>query len=122
MCKRVACQTILMVILAMGSIAWGAQMPRSINNDRDLKSALKAAKTPEDHARIAAYCKAKANRLDDEAAAYEEAAATFRQGPVVKNITAPNTAARYDFMAKGFREEARSNRELAATHLQLAWH
>ena len=120
MYKRMTCQTLLMMILAFGSIAWGGQMPQSINNDKDLKSALKAAKTPQDHVRIAAYCKGKAERLDAEAAGYEEAAASYRNGPVVKNLMAPNTAARYENMAKGFREEAQSNRELAASHEQMA--
>ena len=119
MYTRTTCQTFLMMTLAFGSIAWGARMPRSINNDKDLKSALKAAKTSEDSGRIAAYCKAKAERLDAEAAGYEQAAETYRNGPLVKNITAPNTAARYDYIAKGFREEAQSNRELAASQEQL---
>jgi hypothetical protein len=109
-----------MMTLVLGSIAWGIEMPRSINNDKDLKSALKAAKTPEDHARIAAYCEAKAQKLDAEAAKYEQAAETYRNGPVVKNVTAPNTAARYDSMAKRLRKEAKSSREMAASHQQWA--
>ncbi len=112
--------TLLMVALALGSIAWGVQMPQSINNDRDLKTALKAAKTPEDHERIAAYCKAKAERLEAQAAGYEQAAASIRNAPVVKNIEAPNTAARYEAMAKGFREEAQSSRELEASNERMA--
>ncbi|MGA3323866.1 MAG: hypothetical protein ABSF45_05295 [Terriglobia bacterium] len=120
MSKRMTCQTLLMMILAFGSIAWGARMPQSINNDKDLKSALKAAKTPEDHWRIAAYCEAKAETLDVQAAGYEEAAATYRRGPVVKNLMAPNTAARYDSLAKGFREKAQSKRELAASQEHMA--
>ena len=95
-------------------------MPRAINNDRDLKTALKAAKTPEDHERIAAYCKAKAEGLDSQAAGYEQAAATYRNGPVVKNIMAPNTAARYESMAQGFRQEAQSSRELEASNERMA--
>jgi hypothetical protein len=109
-----------MMILAFGSIALGTHMPQAINNDRDLRSALKAAKTPDDHGRIAAYCKAKADSLDAQAAGYEQAASTYRNGPVVKNLMAPNTAARYDSMAKGLREQAQSNRELAASHEQMA--
>lgn len=120
MYKRMTCQTLLMMILALGSIALGTNMPQAINNDRDLRSALKAAKTPEDHGRIAAYCKAKADSLDAQAAGYEQAAASYRNGPVVKNLMAPNTAARYDSMAKGLREQAQSNRELAASHEQMA--
>ena len=57
---RMMCQTVLMMTLALGSIAWAVQMPQTINSDKDLKTALKAARAPEDHARIAAYCKAKA--------------------------------------------------------------
>lgn len=120
MSKRITCQTILVMALALGSIAWAVQMPQSINNDKDLKSALKAAKTPEDHERIAAYCQAKADRLNAEAAGYEQAAAGYRNGPVVKNIMAPNTAARYDSMAKEFRQEAQASRELAASNQQMA--
>jgi hypothetical protein len=118
MYMRITCQTFLMMTLAFGSIAWAVRIPRSINNDKELRSALKAAKTPEDHERIAAYCNAKADRLDAEAAAYEQAAETYRNGPVVKNLTAPNTAARYDGIAKAFREEAQANRELAASQEQ----
>jgi hypothetical protein len=117
--SRMICQALLLT-LVFGSIAWGGQMPQSINSDKDLKSALKAARTPEDHMRIAAYCKGKAERLDAQAAGYEEAAAAYRNGPVVKNLMAPNTAARYESIAKGFREQARSNRELAASHEQMA--
>jgi hypothetical protein len=108
-----------MMTLALGSTAWGARMPQSINNDKDLKSALKSARSPEDHQRIAAYCKAKADSLDAQAAGYENAAESYRNGPVVKNISAPNTAARYDSLAKGLRAEAQSNRQLAALHEQM---
>jgi hypothetical protein len=120
MYKRLTCQTFLMMILALGTIAWGVQMPPWISNDRDLKSALKAAKTPEDHERIAAYYAVKADRQDAAAADYEKAAAACRNGPVVKNLTAPNTAARYEYIAKEFRDAARSNRKLAASHEQIA--
>jgi hypothetical protein len=117
---KMTCQVLLMMTLALGSIAFGIQMPQSINNDRDLKTALKAAKTPEDHQRIAAYYHAKAESLDSQASGYEQAATTYRNGPVVKNIMAPNTAARYEAMAKGFRQEAQTNRELAASQEQMA--
>jgi len=120
MFKRITCQTLLMMTMALGSIAWGVQMPQSIHNDRDLRSALKAAKTPADHERIAAYYKAKAERLSAQAADYQEAAMTFRKGPVVKNLTAPNTAARYEYIAEGFREQAKTNRQLWKSQEQMA--
>lgn len=120
MYTRITCQALLVMTLALGSLAWGAPMPQSINTDKELKSALKVAKTPQDHERIAAYYKAKAQTLDSQAAGYEQAAATLRNGPVVKNITAPSTAARYEALAKGLREQAQSNRQLAASQEQLA--
>lgn len=117
---RMTCQALLMMTLAFGSIAFGVQMPQAINNDKDLRSALKAAKTPEDHARVAAYYKAKAESLDARAAGYEQAATSYRNAPVVKNLTAPNTAARYDSMVKEFRQEAQYNRELMASQEKMA--
>jgi hypothetical protein len=95
-------------------------MPQSINNDKDLKSALKAAKTAQDHERISAYYKTRAEQLDTQAAEYQQSAASLRNGPVVKNITAPNTAARYDAMAQGLHQQAQSQRDLAATQEQVA--
>jgi hypothetical protein len=109
-----------MMTLAFGSIAWGLQMPQEINNDRDLRTALKAAKTPEDHERIAAYYKAKAEKLNAKAADYQEAAMTYRHSPMVKNLTSPTTAARYEYLAEGYREEAKANREWAASQEEMA--
>ena len=115
MSTRMICQTLLVMSLTLGSMAWGVQMPQTINNDRDLKAALKAAQSPEDHERIAVYYQEKADRLDAEATGYERMAESSRNGPVVKNITAPNTAARYDAIAKELRNQAESNRVLAAS-------
>lgn len=120
MYTRITCQTILMMTLVLGSIAWGLQMPQAINNDRDLRSALKAAKTPEDHERIAAYYKAKSERQNAEAAEYQQLATTYRNGPVVKNLAAPNTAARYEYIAEEYREAAKVSRKLAASHEEMA--
>jgi len=111
---------LLIATLALVGITFGRQMPKSINNDRDLNAAIKAAKTPNDDLRIAAYCNQKADNLDAQAAAYEEASAAYGHGPVVKNIMATNTAARYDSLAKGIREKAQSYRDIAASHEEMA--
>ena len=117
---RMTCQTLLIVTLAIAGSAWGVQMPKSIQNERNLKTALKAAKTPQDHERIAVYCQSEADRLDAEAASYEQSAATYRDSPEPKNLMAPNTAARYQAQADEFRKEAQSKRVLAASQEQLA--
>ena len=120
MSTRTTCKTLLVMSLALGSVAWGANMPQSINTSKDLKSALKAARTPEDHERIAAYYQAKADKLDAQATGYEQAAQSVRNGPVVKNIMAPNTAARYESLAKGYRTDAQSYRQLEDSQEQMA--
>jgi hypothetical protein len=109
-----------MMTLAFGSLGWGAQTPQFIVNARDLKSALKAAKTPGDHERIAVYCQEKADQLDAAASGYENQAQAARNAPVVKNMTATNAAARYEAMAKDLRNRAQSYRTLAAAQDKLA--
>ena len=82
---------------------------------------LKATmKSPEDHLKLAQYYKAEADKLDAEATGYEEAAATYRHGPIVKNLMSPTTPGRYEYIAKAYREKANSDRELATSHEQMA--
>ena len=78
------------------------------------------AESRADHLKLADYCNAAADRLEAQATGYEEAAARYRNGPMVKNLMAPTTPGRYEFFARGFREEAKSNRALAASHEHIA--
>jgi hypothetical protein len=78
-----------MMTLAFSSMAWGVRTPEWIHHRKNPKSAAKTAKGLENHAAVAAY----------------------RNGPYVKNLMAPNQAARYDYVAKRLRKEARSYRE-----------
>jgi len=39
---------------------------------------------------------------------------------MVKNLMAPTTPGRYEFFAKRFRDEAKSNRSLAEAHEEMA--
>ena len=86
---------------------------------REIKKLAASAESVEDHLKLARYFNAQANRLEASAAGYEEAAARYHNGPMVKNLTSPTTPGRYAFIAKGFREEAKSNRALAASHEQM---
>lgn len=87
---------------------------------KDIKELTANAKSAEDHLTLAHYFRAKADGLDARAGGYEEAAAKLRTAPAVKNLVAPSTAARYTFIAKGFRDDAKSNRALAASHEEMA--
>lgn len=96
-----------------------AATPRQLTR-KEVKKLTATAESSEDHLKLARYYRAEGDRLDAQAAGYEQAAAAYRHGPIVKNLMAPNTAARYEYFAKGFRAEAESDRGLAASHEQMA--
>ena len=76
---------------------------------------LMASAEPSDHLKLARYYRDKAEGLDAQAAGYEQAATAFRQGQIVKNLMAPNTAAQYESIAKRLREQAAANRDHAVS-------
>ncbi len=112
------------VIKNIMSLTYRAPATRSAEpqglTQREVKRLTAIAESRQDHLKLARYYKTKADRLDAQAAGYEQAAAGYRHGPIVKNLMAPNTAARYEYFAKGFRAEATSDRGLAASHEQMA--
>ena len=87
---------------------------------KEVKRLTVTAESAEDHLKIARYYEAEADRLEAQAAGYEEAVAAYRRTPAPKNLMSPTTAAHYEFLARGFREEAKSDRTLAASQEQLA--
>lgn len=86
----------------------------------DIKKLTRTAETAADHRKIAQFYRAEANRLDALGAAYEQAAASHRTGPHVKNLSAPGASGRYEFVAKGFREDAQADHALADAHEEMA--
>jgi hypothetical protein len=89
-----------------------AAVPQGLTKDK-VKRLAATAESREGHLKLVRYYKAQADMLDVQAAGYEEAAAGYRRGPIVKNLMAPSTAGRYEFFAKGFRDKAKSDRALA---------
>lgn len=87
---------------------------------KQVKRLAATAESVADHMKLANYYQAEANSLEARATAYENAAATLRNGPMVKNLTAPGTPGRYEFTAKGFRDEAQFDRSQAAAHEAMA--
>jgi hypothetical protein len=87
---------------------------------KQVKRLLVTAKSAAEHLTIARYYEAKADGLEARAASYEEAAADYRHHPTAKNLMSPTTAGRYDYLAQGFRQEAKSDRLLAASQEQMA--
>ena len=87
---------------------------------REVKRLTKTAESAEDHLKIARFYEAEADRLETQAAGYEEAVAAYRHSPSPKNLMSPIAAAHYEYQAQGFREEAKADRTLAASQQQLA--
>jgi hypothetical protein len=81
---------------------------------------VEATATSAEHLTVARFYRAEGNGLDAQAARYEDAAANLWEGPVVKNLTSPTTAGRFVFAAKGFRDEAKADRAIAASHAEIA--
>jgi hypothetical protein len=96
-----------------------AVVPQQLTK-KEVKHLTAVAKSAEDHLIIAHYYESEADRLDAQGAGYEEAAASYRRSPTAKNLMSPTTAARYEYLARGFREEAKSDRALAASQQQMA--
>lgn len=96
-----------------------AAVPQGLTR-REVKKLTAAATSREDHLRIAGYYRVESDKLDAEAMGYKQAAAALRHGPVVKNLMAPNTPARYEYFAKEFLQEAQSDRRRAALHEGMA--
>lgn len=93
--------------------------PQGLTN-REAKRLTASAESRADHVRLAEYYAMQADKIEAQATGYERAAAAYRNGPMVKNLMAPSTPGRYEFMAKGFREGAKSNRAIAASHERMA--
>lgn len=89
-------------------------------SNKEAKRLAATAESRTDHLKLTEFYTAKADRLETQAAGYEQAAATYRNGPMIKNLMSPTTAGRYEFFAKTMRDEAKSSRALAASHERMA--
>ena len=96
-----------------------AAVPQELTR-KQVKRLAATAEAAADHLKLANYFQAEANSPKARATAYEKAAATLRNGPLVQNLTAPSTPGRYEFIATGFRDEAKSDRSRAAAHEEMA--
>jgi hypothetical protein len=83
-------------------------------NSTVVRTIRATTESSKDRVALAQSLRTKGDKLDAEAAGYEQAATRLAHGPFVKNLMAPTTAGRYDFYAKRLREEAKSNRDRAA--------
>ena len=89
---------------------------------KELHALLMNAKTPQDHQRLAAHYRAKAERLNSEAKEHEEMAEMYRKnpgGPAAKHPYAAGVQHCRD-IAKRYRESAAKTQALATLHEDMA--
>jgi hypothetical protein len=93
---------------------------------KQVKTWIANAKTPADHNRIAAYFNREADRMDDEAKDHEYLAEVYRRSPGTSvggksgGGSMFRTAEHCESVAKSLCEAAKSLRELAGEHEQMA--
>jgi hypothetical protein len=119
----VAAISFALLLLATVPAAQAAS-PKHLSK-KEIAHLIATAKSPADHIQLANYYKAEADRLEAEAKEHDEFAAAYRKSPIsqaaaMKNPMAPNTVAHCEYFAKTLREAAKSARELAASHEQMA--
>jgi hypothetical protein len=107
-------------LMAPNTLPCNTQTAHRELTSRQIKKLAATAKSLEDRLVVARYYRTRAGRLEAQAAEYEEASAALEHGPAIKNLTAPTTAMRYQYLAKELRKEAALDRTLAGSHDQIA--
>ena len=102
-----------------------AQQPNEsdhILTPSEIKELLKAASTPEDHLKIAAYFKQEAKQEEDAASLHDIVAAMPQTPQMVAEMkmNSSETASHCRYFAKIARKAAANDRKLAAYHEQWA--
>jgi hypothetical protein len=90
---------------------------------KTIKAAIENAKAPQDHQRIAAYYKAEANRLLEEAKEHDELATAYARAGNVHSAKHPmsgQTAEHCKHFAEAARKAAQASQDLAKAHGEMA--
>ncbi len=92
-------------------------------SNKEVKTLVANAKTPEDHLKLAQHFEAEAARMDAEAAEHEALAKEYRRNalPMASKMPmSPRSAEHCDYFAKSARDAARAARDLSAEHRAMA--
>jgi hypothetical protein len=92
-------------------------------SQKELKSLIASAKTPQDHERIAKHFDDEAKRMDAEANDHEELAAQYKANPSGQESKHPmsgRTAGHCSYFAADLHKAAKEDRALAADHRAMA--
>lgn len=101
-----------------GGSALAAQQP--ISNEKELSAALKSAKTPDDHRRIAAYYQEKARKLQAKEKEEKELADYFATRPSMYGKQYPTPYENHKWRAGNYHREAGEALQRASQHQEAA--
>jgi len=105
---------------AMSTPSWAASEKLPTLTAKDVKGLIARAKTPAEHRRIAGYFNHEAEKYEADAKDHEDMIEAYRQNPVPKNLQGPGTISHCEILVSSSREMAKTARELAAAHEQMA--
>lgn len=123
--KRVPIVAVLFLLALIVSLSsHSSAATAKTMTSKEAKALIATAKTPEDHAKLAQYFTAEADRLETDAKEHDEMVEAYRKNPMTqmraeKTPGAVGTIEHCKFLAKSFREAAKSAREMAAEHEQM---
>ena len=122
--KNVALLLLLALSLAAfasGSSVFGQQTSSKLT-EKQVRTLIATAKTPEDHQKIAAYYRAKAEEAKANAAEHERILAAYNQNPSTHEPakTAGGPSAHCHTLIRLYNDEAKEDSALAEEHEQMA--
>ena len=113
-------RTFVTVMLVYAGVAWSRPAPQASANKEELKSALKTARTLEDHRRIAAYFQEEAKHLGEQAKQEQELANYYREHAMNYPKKYPTPYEINNQLADYHRWQADQDLAKAAKQLELA--
>lgn len=120
MFTKTNCHLLLLATVLCGSMAWGDPTPQTIRSEKELKSAVKTAKTLEDHLRIAAYYEDQAKQLREKAKQEEELASYYQEHAISYPKKYPTPYQNAKHLANYYSWAADQAQQNAATQSKLA--
>lgn len=90
------------------------------HGDVTIVDKVAGAKTAADHEAIAQHFDAEAARFDEQAALHQRLARTYRTGGAAKGVQGTTMAKHCDRLVKDYVEAAKTQREMAAMHREMA--
>lgn len=121
---RLAAITVIPLLVLLLAAVSGAQSatPKHLSK-KEVAQLIETAKSPADHMQLARYFSSEAAKFEAEADEHADMAKRYQRNPSPLATKFPGSMQTFnhcDALSKSLREAARSARELAASHEQMA--